>query len=213
VGHLKDVLPNKKQVRKPEHHPALPYTDLPSFMGDLCALDSLSAHALELTILTAARTQETLGARWDEIGLDERTWTVPADRMKAGKEHRVPLSDRAVAILLALPRDDSGYVFPGAKAGRSLSESSMLKLLRGLRSELTVHGFRSTFRDWAAERTAYPREVAEAALAHTIPDKVEAAYRRSDLFDKRRRLMAEWSKFCASTPVKKGELVAIGRVG
>jgi integrase len=155
------------------------------------------------TILTAARTGETIGAKWDEIDLSSKVWTILADRMKARREHRVPLAPAAVAILeKAAERRENDYVFPGARGG-GLSNMSFLMLLRRMgRGDLTAHGFRSTFRDWAAERTGFPREVAEQALAQALPDKVEAAYRRSDLFDKRRRLMEAWARFC-STPTKE----------
>jgi integrase len=188
-GHLAELFAAKSRVRKAEHHPAMPYTELPAFMAELRGRDSLSARALELAILTATRTGEVIGATWDEIDLKAKTWTIPAGRMKAGKEHRVPLTDRALKILSTLPRRGK-LVFP-------LSNMAMLELLRGMRPGLTVHGFRSTFRDWAAERTSYPNHIAEKALAHVVADKVEAAYRRGDLFEKRRRLMAEWATWCA----------------
>jgi integrase len=162
----------------------------------------IAARALEFTILTAARTGEVIGAIWDEISEGERVWIVPGNRMKAGKEHRVPLSNAALAILKKLKSNESagdGFVFHGAKRGRSLSNMAMIAVLRRLgRGDLTVHGFRSSFRDWVAERTNFPSEVAEMALAHTVADKVEAAYRRGDLFDRRRRIMADWAKFCGA---------------
>jgi len=197
-GHLDKLLPSKSKVRRVEHHGALPFHRAPAFVAALRAKPFVSAKALEFTILTAARTGEVIGARWAEFDLTEASWTVPAERMKAGREHRVPLSPRTVEILHSLPREDGGFVFPGAKAKSGLSNMAMLQLLRGMDSTegLTVHGFRSAFRDWASEQTDCPREVAEAALAHTISDKVEAAYRRGDLFDKRRRLMEDWAAFC-----------------
>jgi integrase len=161
----------------------------------------VGAAALQFTILTAARTGEVIGARWSEIGVTEAVWTVPAERMKAHRLHRVPLTAPALAVLQRMepgrPVDGDGYVFPGGRRGQPLSNMSLAAVLKRMRrGELTVHGFRSTFRDWAAEATHYPREVAEAALAHTLRDKVEAAYRRGDLFEKRRRLMDEWAVYC-----------------
>ena len=173
----------------------------------------MAARALEFAIFTAARTGEVLGARWDEIDLTTKIWTVPAERMKAGREHRVPLSDPALAILkrvrpLALMRDSkldpAAPVFPGLRRALPMSNMVFLMLLRRMkRTDVTAHGFRSTFSDWAAERTAYPREVVEMVLAHTVENKVEAAYRRGDLFDKRRTLMDAWAVFCEATPTGK----------
>jgi integrase len=201
-GHLQELFAAKGKIRPVKNHAALPYTDVPAFMGDLRGRNSLSARALEFTILTAVRTGETIGAMWDEIDFAAKTWTIPGARMKAAKAHRVPLPNRAAEILAALPRD-GGHIFP-------LSNMAMLELLRGMRPGTTVHGFRSSFRDWAAERTSYPNHVAEAALAHTISDKVEAAYRRGDLFEKRRKLMGDWAAWCAR-PVPTGATVtAIG---
>ena len=203
-GHLDRSLPPRTKVRRVKHHAALPYVDLPEFIAALRAQAGTASRALEFTILTAARTAETIRAVWDEVNTAEKVWVIPADRMKAGREHRVPLSTRALTIL----RDEeevrtSGYVFPGGKAGKPLSNMAMTEVLRRMgRDDITVHGFRSTFRDWAAERTNFPSEVVEMALAHVIGDKVEAAYRRGDLFEKRRRLMAEWETFCG-TPTQK----------
>jgi integrase len=201
TGHLDQLLPRRSQVAPVEHHEALPYADLPQFMTELRKLDSLSALALEFTILTAARTGDTIGARWSEIDKDQRTWTVPAARLKGKKgarlrDHVVPLSDRALAIIDDLI-DSGEYLFANDE-GLPLSSMAMLECLRGLRSGLTVHGFRSCFKDWAAEQTAYPNEMSEMALAHTVSDKVEAAYRRGDMREKRRRLMADWTKFIAN---------------
>ncbi len=164
--------------------------------------EGVAARALELAILTAARTGEVIGAKWDEIDLGERLWVVPAERMKAGREHRVPLPDAALAILEGMRKTRQGeHIFPGGKAGRPISNMAMLMLLRRMgRGDLTAHGFRSSFRDWAAERTTFPAEVAEMALAHTVSDKVEAAYRRGDLFQKRRQLSDVWAQFCAAAP-------------
>src|SRR6516225_8847806 len=192
-GHLDKLLPARAKVRKVEHHAALPYSELPSFLIGLREQEGISACALEFTILTAGRTGEVIGARWPELDLINKTWTVPAGRMKAGREHRVPLSARTLAILEAMQAHrhaDDGFVFPGGKPGKPLSNMAFLMLLRRMgRRDLTVHGFRSSFRDWVAERTNFPAEVAEMALAHAVESKVEAAYRRGDLFEKRRRLM------------------------
>jgi integrase len=212
-GHLDKLLPARAKVRKVEHHAALPYGEMGDFVGALREQEGIGARALEFMILTAMRTGEVIGARWDEFDLADKVWTVPADRMKTGKEHRVPLSPAAVAIIdqmQAARVNDHQFVFPGGKLGKPLSNMAMLKLLKrmGHGGQLTVHGFRSSLRDWAAERTSYPREVAEMALAHTIGDKVEAAYRRGDLFTKRRRLMEEWAKHCRLTN-QAGKVVAI----
>jgi len=199
-GHLDGVLPRPGKIKRIKHHSALAYADLPAFMGELRQIDGISASALEFTILTAARTGEAIGAQWSEIDFAAKTWTMPAERMKASKEHKVPLSERALAILKRLPREGR-YVFPSARTGKPLSNMAMLELLRGMRGTgVTVHGFRSTFRDWVAERTNYPEFVVEKALAHVVADRVEAAYRRGDLFEKRTRLMNDWAAYCASKP-------------
>jgi integrase len=199
-GHLDSLLPRRAKVQKVEHHAALPYAEVGAFMEALRQQEGLSALALEFLILTATRTSETIGATWSEFDLDAATWTIPAKRIKAGKEHRVPLSPAALAIVKRMCELRSGeFVFPGGKRGRPLSNMALLKLLERMgRDDLTAHGFRSTFRDWAAERTNFPREVAEMALAHAVGDKVEAAYRRGDLFQKRRHLMEAWAKHCAN---------------
>lgn len=198
-GHLSQVLPARSKIARTVHHAALPYADAGAFMVALRAREGMAARALEFTVLTAARTSEVIGAQWSEIDLDARVWIIPGHRMKAGREHRVPLSAEAVAILRNLPRE-AGHVFPGPYRGAPMSNMAMAALLRRMdRLDITVHGFRSTFRDWAAERTAYPNHVVEMALAHTIGDKVEAAYRRGDLFEQRRRLAADWAKFCQTT--------------
>ena len=203
-------LPAAAKTNRVEHHAALPWEEIPAFMADLRQRDSISARALEFTILSAARTGETIGAKWEEIDLDAKTWTIPAARMKAHREHRVPLSDRAVAILEKLPREKGSlYVFPGGKEKAPLSNMAMLELVRGMRPGLTVHGFRSSFKDWASEATNHPNIVSEAALAHTIPDKVEKAYRRGDLFTKRARLIKEWAAHCARPPVVGSNVVDI----
>ncbi len=210
-GHLDNVLPALKKKQRVKHHPALPFDQMGAFMESLRAQEGTAARALAFLILTATRTGEVIGAKWDEFDLDAKLWTIPAERMKAGKEHRVPLSPQAVAFLGKPPPSLSDYVFPGQKAGKPLSNMAMLELLKRMdRGNLTVHGFRSTFRDWASERTNYPREVCEMALAHTVSDATEAAYRRGDLFEKRRRLMLEWAKHC-DTIQKKGQVVALKR--
>jgi len=208
-GNLAHILPARARVRKVAHHAALPFNDMPAFLAALRGREGMSARALEFAALTAARTGEVLGARWQEIDVAAKVWTVPAERMKAGREHRVPLSDAALAVLekvgpLALTRngepDPAAPVFPGPRRALPMSNMTMLMLLRRMkRNDLTAHGFRSTFSDWAAERTAYPREVVEMALAHAVENRVEAAYRRGDLFEKRRRLMADWACFCEVT--------------
>lgn len=198
-GHLEKSLPARSKVRKVRHHAALPYGEVGSFMRELRRREAIAARALEFAILTACRSGEALKAEWSEIDLDKAVWTIPADRMKADREHRVPLSGRAVEILERMGDDfgRKGFVFPGQKPGKPLSGMAFSMILRRMdRTDITAHGFRSTFRDWASEQTAYPREVAEMALAHSIPDKVEAAYRRGDLFEKRRRLMDDWAKHC-----------------
>jgi integrase len=199
-GHLDKLLPSRSKVRKTQHHSALPYTELPAFLVKLRAQEGIAARALEFTILTAARTSEIIGATRPEIDKKNKVWIVPAERMKAGKEHRVPLSDRALEILASVNEVDGkeGFLLPGRSAGEPLSNMAMLKLLQRMgRTDLTVHGFRSTFRDWAAERTKFPNEVVEMALAHAIGDKVEAAYRRGDLFEKRKLLMHTWASYAA----------------
>jgi len=194
-GKLKHLLPAQRQIVR--HHPAMPYGELAAFMGELRENPALSARALELTILTASRTSEVVRARWSEFDLNQKLWERPPERMKTNKEHRVPLSDAAMAVIGQLPRVvGCDFVFPGARFKRPLSNMAMLELLRGMRPGLTVHGFRSTFRDWAAECTGTSHEVVEMALAHAIQNKVEAAYRRGDLLEKRRRLMEAWASFC-----------------
>jgi integrase len=211
-GHLENVLANPSKVAKVKHHTAMPYTEIPGFMGTLRANFAMSARALEWAILCASRTGEVIGAEWSEIDLAEKVWTIPGARMKGGIEHRVPLSDRAVEIVKALPREGN-FVFPGAKAKRPLSNMAMLELIRGMRGMgATVHGLRSTFKDWASEQTGYANEVTEMALAHVVKDKTEAAYRRGDLFEKRQRLMADWAAYCAS-PVRSGDNVVPMRAG
>jgi integrase len=211
-GHVENLLPKKSKVARVEHHQALPYTQIGAFMAELRAQRGIAARALELVILTAARTNEVIGAAWDEINFAERVWTIPAARMKAGKPHRVALSDAAYTIIEAVHEvKHSQFVFPGAKSDRPLSNMTLLMLLRRMgHDELTVHGFRSSFADWAAERTTFPDEVRQMALAHTVSDKVEAAYRRGDLFEKRRQLGQAWAEFCSVTaPTLSSDVVPI----
>ncbi len=217
-GHLALTLPARGKVAPVEHHAALPWAVIGAFLTDLRGQAGIAARALEYAVLTAARTGEVLGARWVEIDLTARLWTVPASRMKAGREHRVPLSEPVLAVLRAMAKlrttdSSDALVFPGGRAGKPLSIMAMTMVLRRMkRGEVTVHGFRSSFRDWAAEATDHQSEVAEAALAHTLGDKVEAAYRRGDLFEKRRRLMDDWAKFCAQ-PARIGNVVALRSEG
>jgi integrase len=204
-GHLALTLPARSKVRKVEHHAALPWREIGDFVLALNDQQGVGARALWFAILTAARSGEVRGARWSEIDTSAATWIVPALRMKGGREHRIPLSEPALGVLremaqARLSRDSDALVFPGRDAGRPLSDMSLTAVLRRMRrGELTAHGFRSSFRDWAAETTAYPTELVEMALAHAVGNKVEAAYRRGDLFEKRRRLMDDWSVYC-STP-------------
>jgi integrase len=202
AGHLDEMLASPSKIAAVRHHPALPYAEIPAFMAELRERDSLSAKALEFTILTAARTGEVIGATWDEIDLEAKVWTVPASRMKAGKEHRIPLSERALAVLRDVPRHGA-RIFP-------LSNMAMLELVRGIRPGYVPHGFRSSFRDWAAEMTATPNHVVEQALAHAIGDKVEAAYRRGDLFTKRAKLMTSWAQYCEK-PILPSAVVPLRR--
>ena len=206
-GHLDQLLPKRQRLTR-GHHAAMVYADVPVFVSALQSRQATAALALEFTILTAARSGEVLGARWEEFDLDRAVWTVAAKRMKAGREHRVPLSRRALQIVTALQRSRNGdFVFPGEKCGRPLSVMALEMVLRRMKIVgATVHGFRSSFRDWSAECTNFPNEVCEAALAHVIENKAEAAYRRGDLFDKRRKLMDAWAAYCA-TP-KTGKIVA-----
>jgi len=200
-GHLDKILPRRSKVQKVKHHPALPYSEVGNFMVALGIQDGTAARALEFIILTATRTSEAIGARWDEIDIAKRLWTIPATRMKAQRPHRVALSSAAVAVLEKQKKASikSEFVFPGMKDKRPLSNMACLAVLdRMRRNDLTVHGFRSTFRDWAAEQTNFPREVAESALAHVVSDKTEAAYRRGDALMKRQALMEAWGKRCAT---------------
>jgi len=199
-GFLSEALPERSQVARVEHHAALPYRDIPAFMAALREREGVAARALEFAVLTAARTGEIIGAKWDEVA--SRTWTVPAGRMKGGRKHTVPLSSRAVELLQALPTESgNGFVFVGPRAGSGLSNMSMTATLQRMGyGHVTVHGFRSAFRDWAAEQTNYPNHIAEMALAHAVGDKVEAAYLRAELLAKRKALAEAWSKYCCSPP-------------
>ena len=203
-NHLAEVLPARGQVAKVNHHAALAYAAVPAFMAELRKREGVAARALEFTILCAARTGEVIGAQWpSEIDLKARTWTVPAGRMKkGGKEHRVALSERAVELLRKLPTEDGNdFVFLGSRTGTGLSSMAMPQVLQRMgRGDITVHGFRSSFRDWCSETTNFPNHVVEMALAHTIPNAVEAAYRRGDLLAKRRQMAEAWSKYCTSPP-------------
>jgi integrase len=208
-GHLDHLLPKQSKLIR-GHHAAMPYNDIAAFVGRLRQSDSLAARALELTILTAARSGEILGMRWSEIDLDKRVWTLPPDRMKAGREHRVPLPECAVAILRQLAEIRTGdFVFPGQRKNRPLSNMAMEMMLRRMNADFTVHGFRSSFRDWAGNETHYPRDLIETALAHVIGDKAEQAYRRSDALEKRRQLMEAWAAYCE--PASRGNIVRLGR--
>ena len=196
-----------------KHHAAMPYAEVPAFMAALREQDGIGARAFEFLILTAARTGEVIGLRWHEIDLKKRLWTVPADRMKAGNEHRVPLCSRAIAILQAIKPnqiDGDAYVFPGSKPQKPQSNMVFLMLLRRMKlGHLTAHGFRATFKTWATERTNFPREVVEAALAHVAGDKLEAAYQRGDIFDKRLRLMTAWADYCGTKPATAINVVSM----
>jgi integrase len=191
-------------VAKPKHHSALPYDDIAAFIIDLAKANGSAAKALSLTILCATRTSETLNTTWDEIDLEKRMWIIPADRMKAEKEHRIPLSDKAITIIQTQKGQDSIYVFPGSKKNKPLSNMAMTAVLKRMkRTAITVHGFRSTFRDWIAEKTTYAQRVAETALAHQLKDGAEAAYQRGDLFEKRATLMQDWADYCFQTESTK----------
>ncbi|CAM9289462.1 unnamed protein product [Ectocarpus sp. 12 AP-2014] len=202
-GHLDKLLAKPSRIQKVNHHPAMPYDEVADFMATVNCYNSLSSKALQFLILTATRTSEVLNSEWNELDLNNATWAIPADRMKANREHRVPLSHQAVELLSNLPRvKDNTYIFAGMKQGRPLSNMSLLQFMRGLgygpsgkQGNYVPHGFRSSFRDWTGEVTSYPRDVAEMALAHTIENKVEAAYRRGDLFEKRRTMMQEWANY------------------
>jgi integrase len=201
-GHLENLLPRKSKVAPVQHLAAMPYAELPDFMAQLRQQEGVAARALEFTILTAARTGEAIGARWSEIDFEARLWVIPASRMKASRSHRVPLCDRAIEILQEMQAiRHNEFVFLGERAGRPLGSVALLRAARGRsRTELTTHGFRSTFSDWCSEQTNFASEVREMALAHAVGDRVEAAYRRGDLFQKRRQLMDAWAQFAGTAP-------------
>ncbi len=213
-GNLDHLLPKRSKVARVKHFAAAPYADMPAVMARLDAVGSVSARCLAFAILTAARSSEARGATWAEIDLNARTWTVPGERMKAGRPHRVPLNNGAIRILETtkpLQRAPGSLVFPGGRATKPLSDVAVSQAMaRAAGGGATVHGCRSSFRDWCAERTAYPSEVAEAALAHTSRDRVEAAYARSDLFDLRARLMADWAAFLSAPAIAADVVVPIG---
>ncbi|MFM0471298.1 tyrosine-type recombinase/integrase [Paraburkholderia strydomiana] len=211
-GHLDTLLAKPSAVQKEEHHAALPYGEIGAFMDDLRGMHGVAARALEFCILNASRTAEIIGAQWSEIDLDAKLWTVPAERMKMKKEHRVPLSKRAVSILKEMQAARHGdFVFPGMREATGLSNMSLLAVLKRMeRQNLTVHGFRSTFRDWAAEYTNFPRELAEKALAHAVRSEVEAAYQRGDLLAKRGKMMEAWAAYC-SKKRQDGNVIPIQR--
>jgi integrase len=208
-GHLDKLLPARCKVRQVEHHAALPYAELPAFLASLRMREAIAARGLEFLILTAARTGEVIGARWNEIDLLDKTWTLPAARMKAHREHRVPLSPPAVALLSEMQAVRHGdasdaFVFPGHKPSTGLSNTAFLMLMRRMgRGDLTAHGFRATFKTWASERTSFQNEIVEASLAHTIGGKVEQAYLRGSMFEKRRRLLQQWATFCSAAPAQE----------
>jgi integrase len=211
-GHLEHALPALSKVARIEHHAALPYAQVGGFMAKLREDSSVGSWCLQFITLTAGRMGEALGAGWSELDVANRVWVVPPRRMKGGREHRVPLSEPAIAVLDAMQAiRHNDWVFPGAREGRPIGENTVGRLAKAAAGgdTTTVHGLRSTFRDWCSERTSFPREVAEMALAHAIPNAVEAAYRRGDLFDKRRKLMAAWAEFCAK-PGVSGSVVPIG---
>ena len=210
-GHLKTLLPARQKLKR-GHHAALPYDDLPAFMAKLRTHEGLGALALELTILTACRTSEVVKARLTEFDLSKKVWTIPAERMKAGIEHRVPLSERAIAIVKKLKQfaSRSPYVFPGSNRSKPLSNAAMSAVLKRMgRDSITVHGFRSTFSDYVSEQTSFSHETREHALAHQISDKAEASYRRGDQFEKRRKLMEAWASYC--DPRKSAKVLPLTR--
>ena len=205
-GHLDKLLPAPGKIQKVEHHKALPASQMPAFVKDLRTREGLAARALEFAILCASRSGEVRGAQWAEIDMDQATWVIPAERMKAGKEHRVPLSVQALKLLKSIPKSEAGdWVFTSS-TGKPLSDMALTTVLRRMKVDAVPHGFRSTFRDWAGEMTNHPRDVAEQALAHTLENKVEAAYRRGDALEKRRLMMQEWADYCCASTQSEKEL-------
>jgi integrase len=213
-GHLDHLLPQRSKVQRVEHHAALSWREIGAFMQRLRQNSGISARCVEFLILTACRSGEVRGARWEEINLEHAVWTISEQRIKAGREHRVPLSEPAMAVLHEIAQlGTGGLVFPGLKAGSALSDVALARVVHVAGGNgATVHGFRSTFRDWCAETTNHPRELAEAALAHALKDKTEAAYQRGDLLEKRRRLMVDWAAFC-SKPTVAGAVVTLRSAG
>jgi integrase len=213
-GHLDHLLPARAKVQRVQHHAALHWREIGAFVQRLRQQSGVGARCVEFLILTAARSGEVRGARWNEIDLAHAVWTIPAERMKASREHRVPLSDRGVAVVREMAQlGTDGFVFPGLKDASPLSDVALAKAVdAACGSQATVHGFRSTFRDWCAEARNYPREIAEAALAHVLKDKTEAAYQRGDLLDKRRQLMSDWAAFCGK-PMTAGGVVSLRTAG
>jgi integrase len=207
-GHLENLLPHHRKLQAVKHFAALAYADVAALLVALRAEGGIAAVALEFAVLTAARTGEVIGATWDEINEIEKIWTIGAGRMKGGREHRIPLSARAVELLTRLPRQGE-FVFAGKRAGTPLGPTTLRAVMQRVRPGASVHGLRSSFRDWAAEQTNYPREVAEAALAHAISNAVEAAYRRTDFFERRRRLMEDWSRYCSAPTLERGAVVPL----
>lgn len=209
-GHLDKLLPKPSKVAAVKHHPALPYNQMATFLPKLREVQGVSALALEFLIMTAARSGEVLKSTWHEVDDNAGTWTIPAERMKAGKVHRVPLSDAALAVLeKAKAIKHTDYIFPSVRTGSPMSDMSLTMLLRRIHPGITAHGFRSSFRDWAAEQTTYPGEMAEMALAHTVGNKIEAAYRRGDMFERRHQMMQDWATWC--DPKTRDNVVSISK--
>jgi integrase len=209
-GHLDQVLPAAREVAPIAHHAAMPYTQIAAFMAELRTVEGCAARALEFLILTAARTGEVREAEWSEIDFEQATWTIPAGRMKAGREHRVPLSDRCIELLKALPREKGNpRIFLGHREGVALSKMALSYVMDRLDQKVTIHGMRSTFRDWAGERTSFAHDICEAALAHVRGDATVRAYARGDLLERRRQLMEQWARFCCTPPKASGGVVKL----